>query len=253
MGATYTTALVATWTTDSRWNGTGPGWIQLLQTASVAAFALIPVAMGVAILRYHLYDLGFVIRKTLLIATLAIFITGVYVAVVTGVGAIVGAAGSPVLSAIAAAIVALAFQPARRAAGRFADRVVYGDRATPYELLSEFSDRVGATYAAEDVLPRMARLVADGIGADRTEVWVRTDDALRVAASWPPGGHDRATDRVPVPDDPLVDHAPRSRCRLSDRGPWRAARRARRLDAGERPDGSVEGCAGPRSRGTGRA
>jgi signal transduction histidine kinase len=197
VGATYTAALVATWVTDSGWDGTGPGWIQALQTGCLAAFALVPVAMGVAILRYHLYDLGFVIRKTLLIAMLAIFITAVYVAIVAGVGAVVGAAGSPVLSAVAAAIVALAFQPARRAAARLADRVVYGDRATPYELLSEFSDRVGATYAAEDVLPRMARLVGEGIGASRTEVWVRTADVLRVAASWP-SAEPGATERVPI-------------------------------------------------------
>ncbi|MET0800149.1 MAG: histidine kinase [Actinomycetota bacterium] len=201
MGATYTAALVATWTTGSSWNGTGPGWVQVLQTGCLAAFGLIPVAMGVAILRYHLYDLGFVIRKTLLIAMLAIFITAVYVAIVAGVGAVVGAAGSPVLSAVAAATVALAFQPARRAAGRLADRVVYGDRATPYELLSEFSDRVGATYSADDVLPRMARLVGDGIGADRTEVWVRTDDVLRVAAAWPAEEPRDAPRRVPIAVD----------------------------------------------------
>lgn len=203
-GATYTLTLVATWVTNSDWDGTGPAWILVLQIASLAAFALIPVAMGVAILRYHLYGLGFVIRKTLLIAILAIVISAVYVAIVAGVGAVVGAAGSPLLSAIAAAVVALAFQPTRRAATRLADRVVYGDRASPYELLSEFSDRVRAAYAADDVLPRMARLVAEGIGADRTEVWVKTGDGLRVAASWPSDGSTPAVERVPVPEDPTT-------------------------------------------------
>jgi signal transduction histidine kinase len=203
MGVTYTAALLTTWISSSRWEpgSDTPGWIQALQTASVATIALIPLAMGVAILRYHLYDLGLVIRKTLLIAMVAFFITAVYVVIVTGVGAIVGATGSPVLSAVAAAVVALAFQPARRAAGRLADRAVYGDRATPYELLSEFSDRVGATYAADSVLPRMARLVGEGIGADRTEVWVRAEDGLRVATAWPSDGPSRATERVPVPNE----------------------------------------------------
>ena len=164
-------------------------------------FALIPLAMGVAILRYHLYDLGLVIRKTLLIAMLALFVTAIYVMIVTGVGAIVGATGSPVLSAVAAAVVALAFQPVRRAATRFADRLVYGDRATPYELLSAFSDRVRETYDAESVLPRMAGILGDGIGAARTEVWVRAGDGLRVSASWPADQPGRTTERVPLPDD----------------------------------------------------
>ncbi|MGZ5345895.1 MAG: sensor histidine kinase [Actinomycetota bacterium] len=203
MGVTYTAALLATWASESGWESGSdtPGWITALQTASIASFALIPLAMGVAILRYHLYDLGLVVRKTLLVAMLALFVTAVYVVIVTGVGAAVGATGSPVLSAVAAATVALAFQPARRAAARLADRMVYGDRATPYELLSEFSDRVGGTYDAESVLPRMARIVGGGIGADRTEVWVRTGDELRVAASWPSDEHVLPIERVPLPDD----------------------------------------------------
>ena len=44
---------------------------------------------------------------------------------------------------------------------------MYGRRAAPYQVLSEFSERVGETYATEDVLPRMARILAEGTGADR--------------------------------------------------------------------------------------
>jgi signal transduction histidine kinase len=90
-----------------------------------------------------------------------------------------------VLSAAAAAIVALAFQPVRRRAQRFADRLVYGKRATPYEVLSEFSERVGNAYANEELLPRMARALASGTGAARTDVWVRIGDRLRSEATSP--------------------------------------------------------------------
>jgi GAF domain-containing protein len=89
------------------------------------------------------------------------------------------------LSAVAAAIVALVFQPVRVRARRLADRVVYGRRATPYELLADFSERVAETYAADDVLQRMARVVGEGIGADRAEVWLRLRDHDRLAAVWP--------------------------------------------------------------------
>ena len=44
---------------------------------------------------------------------------------------------------------------------------VYGKRATPYEVLSGFSEHVSETYGGEDILPRMARLLAEGTGADR--------------------------------------------------------------------------------------
>ena len=134
---------------------------------------LIPIAIGVSILRYRLFDIDVVIDKALLFGALAVFITIVYVAIVVGVGALVGNQASPFLSAVAAAVVALAFQPLRRRAQRIADRLVYGKRATPYEVLSEFSERVGQTYANDELLPRMARALAEGTGAARADVWVR--------------------------------------------------------------------------------
>ena len=89
---------------------------------------------------------------------LAAFVTAVYLAVVVGISHLINTTGEPnvLLSIAATAIVALAFQPLRERARRLADRVVYGKRATPYEVLSEFSERMAGSYSTEDVLPRMA-------------------------------------------------------------------------------------------------
>ena len=157
----------------------------MLQNVAVFSFGLIPIAIGVSVLRYHLFDIDVVINRALLVGALAVFITVVYVAVVVGVGALVGSRADPMLSAAAAAIVALAFQPVRRRAQRFADRLVYGERAAPYEVLSEFSERLGNAYANEDLLPRMARALAGGTGAARADVWVRIGDQLVSEGRWP--------------------------------------------------------------------
>ena len=131
----------------------------------IAGFFLVPIATAVAILKYRLYELDVVVNKAVLFGTLAAFATVVYVAIVVGVGALVGSAGNAVLSAAAAAVVALAFQPARARARRLADHIVYGKRATPYEVLAEFSDRVGGSYAVEEVLTQMALVLGEGTGA----------------------------------------------------------------------------------------
>ena len=167
--------------------GTGeePAWLIVLQTFVIPSFALIPIAIGVSILRYRLFDIDVVINKAVLVGALAVFITVVYVAIVVGVGTLVGGRASPFLSAVAAAVVALAFQPLRRRAQRIADRLVYGKRATPYEVLSDFSERVGQTYASDDLLPRMAQALAEGTGAARADVWIRAGDELHPEASWP--------------------------------------------------------------------
>jgi signal transduction histidine kinase len=148
-------------------------------------FVLLPITAAVAILKYRLYDIDVVIRKTAVYAVLAVFITAVYVAIVVGVGALVGSSGNTALSAAAAAVVALAFQPLRRRAQHVADRLVYGRRATPYEVLSDFSERLAGSYANEDLLPRMVTILAEGTGAARADVWLRAGSELRPAATWP--------------------------------------------------------------------
>jgi signal transduction histidine kinase len=156
-------------------------------------FFLVPIAVAIAILKYRLYELDVVINKTLVYGVLAAFVTMVYVGLVIGVGAAIGSAGNAVLSAVAAAVVALAFQPVRRWAQRLANRLVYGERATPYEVLSEFSARMGGAFATEDLLPRMARILGEGTGAERADVWLRVGQELHVEASWPDEGSPAAT------------------------------------------------------------
>ena len=55
--------------------------------------------------------------------------------------------------------------PTVRLAWRLSRRMVFGRQAAPYEVLTAFSERVGEAYATEDVLPRMAQILAEGTGA----------------------------------------------------------------------------------------
>jgi signal transduction histidine kinase len=149
-----------------------------------AAFLMFPLSVGIAVLRFRLYDLDVVVRKTLIYGAFALFATLIYLGLVVGAGIWLGQDNS-FLTMVAAVVVAVTFQPARARLTRFANRVVYGKRATPYEVLSEFSERVGEAYADEDVLPRMARILGEGIGADRADVWLAVDQELRDVAAWP--------------------------------------------------------------------
>jgi len=147
----------------------------------------VPVSCGIAILKHGLYDLDLVIGKTVVYALLAAFFTAVYLGIVVGVGTAVGSSGNSFLTVVAAATIAVAFNPVRDRAKRLANRLVYGDRASPYEVLSEFSERVAGTYALEDVLPRMASLLGTGTGARDATVWLRVGRELRPVATWGSG------------------------------------------------------------------
>ena len=149
-----------------------------------AGFLAFPVSIGVAVLRFRLYDLDVVVRKTVVAGVLAAFVGVVYAAFVAAGSLLVGS-NDTTIAVVAAVVLAVAFQPVRIRARRFADRLVYGKRANPYEVLTEFSSRVGGAYATEDVVPRMAQILGEGAGAKVARVWLRVGRELRPSASWP--------------------------------------------------------------------
>src|SRR5437870_1066617 len=159
----------------------------LSNAVTATALSFVPVAIGIAILKYRLYEIDVVINKTLVYGSLAAFITAVYVGIVVGIGAVIGQGSKPNLglSILATAVVAVAFQPVRERVQRLANRLVYGRRATPYEVLSEFSSRMAGGYESEDLLPRMARILGEGTGSASTHVWLKVGDELRAEATWP--------------------------------------------------------------------
>jgi signal transduction histidine kinase len=176
----------------------------LENAVSTGTVALVPIAIGIAIFRYHLYDIDVVINKTLVYGTLAVFITGVYVAIVAGIGSLAqqGVRPSLALSIAATAVVAIAFQPVRAWVQRLANRLVYGQRATPYQVLADFAGRMAGAYAAEDLLPRMARILAEGTAATRADVWLKSGEVFHDGATWPAGAPPLPPARATAADVP---------------------------------------------------
>jgi signal transduction histidine kinase len=150
-------------------------------------FLVIPIALFIGILRYRLWDIDKVISRTLVYSVLAGFVSAVYVGVVVGIGALFGEAQTENLglSIVATGIIAVAFQPVKERVQKFANRLVYGKRATPYEVLSEFSERMAETPATDVLLARMARILAEGTAARRADVWLKVGNELRPTSSWP--------------------------------------------------------------------
>lgn len=167
------------------------GFFALAGGAFVASY-------GIALGKHRLYDIDLVISRTLVYAVLAVFITGVYVAAVVGIGNLLGdVASQPFLSIGATAVVAFAFEPLRDRLQRSANRLVYGTRATPYEVLSEFSRKFSANE--DELLGQVARSLAEGTTASQAAVWVRQQGLIHREAVWPrveEGDSEATTDSI---------------------------------------------------------
>jgi signal transduction histidine kinase len=166
--------------------------------------------VGVAILRFRLFDMELVVRRAFVFGVLAAFTTVVYVVVVIAIPTLIlgpsEVSGFGLLPFVAAAVIAIAFQPVRGWARRLAARTVYGERATPYEVMSELAERMGESFGEDDLLPRIARAIGEGTRAERADVWLRVGTQLRHAANWP--GDQGDGSMIPLTGEELPDGIP---------------------------------------------
>ena len=147
-----------------------------------------------------------IISRALLVTLLSAGVTAVYAAIVFGIGTFAGHWRNPLLTIAAAVAVALVFQPLRQRASRLANRLVYGERATPYQVLSDFAADMAGQLDLGGALDRMVSLLGGASGASRVEAWIRVRPELRPGAVWPGGSVPSAalrlngTAELPVPD-----------------------------------------------------
>jgi signal transduction histidine kinase len=127
---------------------------------------LIPVtaaAMGVAILRYRLYDLDLVVRRAVLYATVSVLAGALYLGVVALADALVAGGSSTLVDLAAAVAVAGAFHPLLVRCRGWVDRLFYGDRSSPHDAVAKLGVSVERALLPQEVLPEVVRTVAEAL------------------------------------------------------------------------------------------
>ncbi|MBA3642703.1 MAG: histidine kinase [Chloroflexia bacterium] len=147
------------------------------------AFAGIPLAAGIAVLRYRLYDIDLIINRTLVYGLLTVGVAGVYVLVVGYLAAIIHARDQLAVSLLSTGLVALLFQPMRERLQRAVNRLMYGERDQPYRVLSRLGQRLEATLAPEEILAAIVQTVASALKLPYAAIALRHEDAVVVAAA----------------------------------------------------------------------
>lgn len=166
---------------------------------SVLLFVGMPVAIGVAILRYRLYDIELLIRRSLVYGALWLVITIAYVAVAAALGIAAGRRLPTAVAIVLTILVTLVVYPARRRLEQLADRWVFGKRVERYELLSELGSVLRDTFEPAELGPRLAATVREGLSLR----WARVSlgDGLPVALD----GEEHGTNERPAATVLLID------------------------------------------------
>jgi signal transduction histidine kinase len=151
---------------------------------SISQLFGIPVAMTIAILRHRLFDIDAIISRAVAYGLLSAAFTGLYIAIVVGLGAIAGHRGGPALDRRGISI-AMLFQPRQRF-HLFANRLVYAG-APRHQVLSDSPKTWLLQLDYTEAVDRMVAVLAGATGADRAAAWIRVGGRLRPVAVWPRG------------------------------------------------------------------
>src|SRR5256886_4225507 len=145
---------------------------------------LVPLSLGIAILRYRLWDIDVIINRTLVYGTLTASIVSIYVLIVGGLGVLLQAQGNLVISLLATGLIAVLFQYLRDRLQQGVNRLMYGERDAPYVVLSRLGQRLEATLAPQAVLPTIVETVAQALKLPYAAVALKQDDEFSLTASY---------------------------------------------------------------------
>jgi two-component system, NarL family, sensor kinase len=143
----------------------------------------VPVAIGVAVLRYRLYDLGALVNRTAVYATLSLAVTGVYVTTVVVAGTALNQAAGLIASLLATLLVAATFQPLRTRIQQLVDRVMYGERRDPYGVLVGLARRLQSGSDPTSVPELVVTTLHSTLGLAYAAVEIVDADGTRLVAT----------------------------------------------------------------------
>ena len=145
---------------------------------------LIPLTLGIAILRYRLWDIDILINRTLVYGTLTACVVALYVLVVVGCGALLQSSGNLLISLLATGLVAVLFQPLRERLQRAVNQLMYGERDSPYRVISRLGQRLEGTLAPNEVLPTIVETVAQALKLPYVTITLKQEGEFVRAASY---------------------------------------------------------------------
>jgi signal transduction histidine kinase len=140
------------------------------------SLVLIPLSIGIAILRSRLWNIDIIIHRALVYGALSTCVVGLYVLVVGGLGTLFQGQGNALLSLLATGLIAALFHPLRQRLQRTVNYLIYGERSNPYQVLSRLGQRLETTLVPDAVLPTIVETVAQAFKLPYAAIMLKQDE-----------------------------------------------------------------------------
>jgi hypothetical protein len=159
-------------------------WFSLALAGLVVADALVftvpllglPIAVGVAILRYHLYDIDLLVNRTLVYGSLTALLAATYlggVVLMQGTFRVLTGQESQLAIVASTLLIAALFVPLRRRVQFFIDRRFYRRRYDAVRTLQDFSSRLRERTDLDNLNTALLLVVRETVQPSHVSLWLR--------------------------------------------------------------------------------
>jgi len=151
-------------------------WVELVSAVAGLGFVVIGVGLAVAVLRYRLFDIDFIIRKTLQYALLSALLALVYFGSVVLLQNIVGRAAdeqSPLVIVVSTLLIAALFTPLRQRVQAFIDRRFYRQKYDAQQILAQFAQTARDEVEMDALQAELVRVVQETMQPDGATIWLK--------------------------------------------------------------------------------
>jgi hypothetical protein len=158
--------------------GTQPLWLGVLQDVELLSFAGIPVAVGIAVLRYRLYDIDVIINRTLVYGSLTATLIALYfggIVVLQRLFVLLTGQQSTLAVVASTLLIAALFNPLRRRIQSFIDRRFYRRKYDARKTLEAFTAKLRDETDFDALNAELVGVVNETIQPAHVSLWLRPD------------------------------------------------------------------------------
>ena len=182
----YAIAMIASFVFPAEsWTTAGSvWWLNLLTYAVLSSFTLVPIAVGIAILKYRLYEIDLLINRALVYGSLTATLVAIYFVGVATTQAIfrslTGQSEQPQLAVVVSTLaIAALFNPLRRRIQSFIDRRFYRSKYDARKTLEAFSSKLRDETDLDSLNDELVSVVRETMQPAQVSVWLRPETASK--------------------------------------------------------------------------
>lgn len=169
---------------------------QLLSAIGSLGFPVMGISLAVALLRYHLFDIDRIVNRTLVYFSLTLSVIVIYVLMVGYLSYLFQEQGNLLISLAATGAVAVLFTPLHRGLQRVVNRLMYGERDEPYELLMRLGRQVETALDSSAGLAGIVETLAKALKLPYVALALSIEDKTSIAAQY--GTHQNQVVNFPM-------------------------------------------------------